>query len=172
MKSMASLTGGTEITMADGSKKAIESIKVGDVVKGQPHNSTVTDTSLGRSSSPLIKIETNNGSSLIATEGHPVATTNGMVTAAQLTPGTSVITTQGPTNITGITSTSYNGNLFSLHLAKGTDPSSSFYANGLLIGNSEMHQKQTAKPLYDINARLPQQWHQDIADRSNDDPKK
>jgi hypothetical protein len=169
---MASVTEGTKITLADGSEKAIESIQAGDVVKGQQHNSTITDTSLGRSTSPLIKIETNQGPSLIATENHPVVTSNGMVAAAQLSPGRTVITTQGPTNITGITHTPYNGNLFSLHLAKGADASSSFYANGLLVGNSEMNQKTAAKPLNDINDTLPHQWHQDYLNSLNNGSKK
>lgn len=168
---MGNIVEGTKVTMADGSEKTIENIRVGDILKGQPNNPTVTATSMGLSTHPLIRIQTSSGTGLTLSQDHPVLTPNGVVSANHLKLGMSIYTQQGVYDITSLVNSAYAGNVYSLHTGNGFGASSNFYANGILVGVSEMRQKSVVNPLNELN-RLPKEWHQDYLDALKDDSKK
>lgn len=100
---------GTQVLMADGTKKSIDKVKVGDKVlatdpkTGKSRTETVTATIIGKGKKRLVKVTVFGGakdgasSAVVATEGHPfwVPAVGEWVDAGDLEPGDSVWTSSG-----------------------------------------------------------------------------
>jgi hypothetical protein len=94
---------GTQVLMADGSRKPIEEVKLGDQVlstdpkTGETCPRTVVATIVGSGTKQLVELTVGSGpaiSSVTATEGHPFwnATTSQWEKASDLAPGDSLLT--------------------------------------------------------------------------------
>ncbi|MEW2386271.1 polymorphic toxin-type HINT domain-containing protein [Micromonospora sp. NPDC047707] len=117
-----SFTPDTPVLMADGTRKPIKDVKVGDHViatdpeTGRTEKKRVTRTITGAGNKSLIKVTVdsdganrNKPATITATDGHPfwVANTNNWTTAANLNPGDQLLTPDG-TRHTVIAIVAYN----------------------------------------------------------------
>jgi hypothetical protein len=95
-----SFTEDTRVLMADGTTRAIRDVRVGDMVlatdpttgKTEPHK--VTETIVGRGDKVLVELKV-DGSTIVATDGHPFHTGQGWTTADRLRPGDKLSTKDG-----------------------------------------------------------------------------
>ena len=78
---------GTQVTMADGTEKAIEQVKPGEYVSTALGSAQVYATSK-RPAKTLMRLELENGEIIRCTENHPIFTTQGFVEAGKLEVGT------------------------------------------------------------------------------------
>jgi hypothetical protein len=167
------LPDGTRVLMADGTEKPIEKISPLEKVVSDSSNRTMTvHSSLrGKEEIPLVRIKSDKGHSLLLTDGHPVVTPGGVVLARHLEPGDVVLSRKGKVKITSVSGERFDGHVWNLVLdpntkdEKRTEDNSTFYANGILVGDARMqftwgrhfkHQPQ------DVMKRLPKEWHQDF----------
>lgn len=167
------LPDGTMVLMSDGTEKAIEKIApLEKVVSGGLNRNMVVHSSMrGTEEIPLVRIKSDKGHSLLLTDGHPVVTPGGVVLARHLEPGDVVVSRKGNVKITSVSDERYGGYVWNLVLdpdkknEERTEDNSTFYANGILVGDARMqftwgrHFKH--KP-GDVLEKLPEEWHQDF----------
>lgn len=165
---------GTLIAMADGGVKPIEEITTdhGDVVLSE-HNvaKTVQGTSHGTEMFPMFEIVTDKGQTALLTRTHPVATPKGFVMARYLKTGDWVETVKGVAKIRSIAQISYKGAVYNLALGTKEDAASgksTFYANGILVGDSRTQQhgegleiEAMKRDPATVCKRLPAAWLKD-----------
>lgn len=168
------LAGGTMVTMGDGSEKAIETID-GDgsesaIVNARGETVAVQGIAQGTERHPMVRITDSRGHTLLLSQTHPVVTSRGMVMALRLRTGDTVQTRQGAATITKIEQVPYGEKVWNLtfgppeHIGEGK---STFFANGILVGDMEMQQRVFAEARRkgfsraEVLARLPKQWHRD-----------
>lgn len=163
---------GTLIKMADGSIKAIEQILVKDRIVADSKGTilTVENTLKGNEEIPMYRIKTDKNNSVLLTEEHPVITERGVMLSKQLLKGDILFTQDGKTAITSITREKFNGAIWNLDVGLTednvslSDSSSTFFANGIMVGDGKMQRlysirNRTKKAA--ILERLPKEWHQD-----------
>jgi hypothetical protein len=171
------LAEGTMVQMAGGKEVAIESISANSRVYS-PYSSMdssleVTDTSKGYEEPPMVRIESQNGKSLLMTEMHPVHVVGkGMVAAKDLVQGDTVLTTDGPSQLVKVAREQFAGNVHNLKLGSATEKQSLgedqtvFYANGVLVGDGQIQSKYESMALHEdgpVIDRLPLRWQKDYA---------
>jgi hypothetical protein len=157
------LAAGTQISMADGSTQAVENLNVGAQVKSaggttqnvmatlaQPHWGTV------------YVINTAAGSTLTCSGTHPMMTPGGAVQASTLASGNTLLTQNGSTTVSQISQAQQTGaGLFNLWL-DGPAGNTTFYANGLLVGDYQMQVALVRAPSpAAVKAKLPAHLHAD-----------
>lgn len=181
------LAKGSLITLANGQKVAIETIKVGDTVLGSSEYTpnqliplTVEDVSIGVELIPMFEVSTDKGHKLLLTESHPVVNQSGQsIWAKHLSEGDRIQVASNGTStdsalITSIKEVEYKDSVYNLKLARpvtedtvSIDHSESFnmVANGMVVGDLNRqnevafhHKEETTE---DVLNRLPQAWHQD-----------
>ncbi|MFE7757726.1 hypothetical protein [Streptomyces sp. NPDC057429] len=153
---------GTRIAIADGSLRKIEELDSGMQVLG-PEGSkhTVQATYAAPHYGELYVVKTSGGKSLTCSGSHPISTPDGPVRAADLTVGTTALTIDGSDVVSEVGSRHFDGQgLFNLDL--GDAGGSTFYAEGLLVGDHRMQVKmlRTPDPVRD-KQRLPEYLHVD-----------
>ncbi len=165
------LAEGSKIVMADGTEKLIEQVELGDRVRsGAPGTSlSVVDITSGFESAPIVELESDNGSTLLVTQGHPFFDADGRALRAdELKVGSAIKTSTGTTKITRLNRKPYAGKVYNLKL--GTEQqieglnvgAINMYANGLSVGDSrsqwalEVVRQQQAS-----SAPLRAEWKQD-----------
>ncbi|MGI0115357.1 Hint domain-containing protein [Zooshikella sp. RANM57] len=166
---------GTQITMADGSQKPIEQVMIGDQVQANGLIMKVEDTSIGNEVLPMIRINTNDGKSVLLTETHPVLTKNrGIIWAKEVRQGDQLMTKQGTTPVIKIAEENYNDTVHNLKLAKIegsktvlTADAKAVFANGLLVGGISMQADYSFKDQQQLTVeeqlqQIPERWHQDF----------
>ncbi len=138
----------TQVTMADGSKKNIQDVQIGDVLKGETTNNTV----LGYHQPTLDdgKLYGFNGDEAFVTAEHPFMTTEGWksinpektkiehigLLVTQLEVGDELVTEQGTITVTSIESKDAptTTKLYNFIL----DGDHTYYADGYLVHNKEL----------------------------------
>ncbi|OPA86107.1 hypothetical protein BFW87_25490 [Pseudomonas fluorescens] len=166
------LAEGTEITLADGSKRAVEAFtgKGGESVKSADGmSSEVHGTTQGTEPHPMIRIKTNAGQNVLVTRTHPMILANGLPAQARsLRIGDELKTLEGTAIITSLTQEQYTGKVHNL-LTQAYPTSGTYYAGGLLTGDANMQQAlatvNSRPPLRspaEIRATLPKEWLQDF----------
>ncbi|WP_256243878.1 Hint domain-containing protein [Pseudomonas sp. MIACH] len=166
------LAEGTEITLADGSKRAVEAFtgKGGESVKSADGaSSEVRGTTQGTEPHPMIRIKTDAGQNVLVTRTHPMILTNGLPAQARaLRVGDELKTLEGSAVITSLTHEQYTGKVHNL-LTQPYPTSGTYYAGGLLTGDANMQQAlatvNSRPPLRspaEIRATLPKEWLQDF----------
>ncbi|ETW99039.1 MAG: hypothetical protein ETSY2_41675 [Candidatus Entotheonella gemina] len=168
------LAAGTDILMANGSLKAIETFKAdgGEMVEtgaGQPRE--VLGSSHGIEPKPMVLLQTEVGQELMLTETHPVMTPEGPVMAMDPKVGQMVRTSGEPVKLSNIERVPYQGKVYNLRLGKLRNPEGSqsdMYANGILVDDSEMQRhlekmelEKLANDSSHVLHRLPPEWHED-----------
>ncbi|HYO76011.1 MAG TPA: Hint domain-containing protein [Thermoanaerobaculia bacterium] len=178
---------GTRVLMADGSIKAIEDIKAGDVViaDGSGRRLTVRETTAGLEFPPMVVITDAAGHTLSITEGHAVVIQDGsrtrVVLAKELKAGDVVFTSDmalengrprnfKPSRIVKIDRRKDDRHVYNVYLGVrengerfGTTDTT-LIADGILTGDNAMQEFYGAafnfKPK-NVKTFLPREWHRD-----------
>jgi hypothetical protein len=162
------LVAGTQITMADGTTRAIETLNAGDVVMSGSTPRPVLATLAQPHWGTVYALTTAGGRSLTCSGTHPIVTPSGAVQASALQVGSAVSTPSGTDTIAAIATQQQNGDgLFNLWLDPTTAPANatSMIANGLVVGDYLMQVQLLALPPIGAahRAKLPERLHTDFA---------
>jgi hypothetical protein len=167
------LAEGTQVTLVDGSKIAIEDLKAGQAVQVGGGRTLVVDSKLkGKEAAPMVRLKT-AGHEVLITDGHPVLTANGPVLAGALVAGQKVVTDAGLEAVVSVHREKFSKSVWNLNLgsppASLNDPSvtgATFFAGGVLVGDNVMQfvenrlrQKANATA---AAHRAPSVWRRDL----------
>lgn len=133
---------GTRITMADGSEREIESIRMGDhvIVDTNWKMSTVRNIFTGMEAE-MVMIETENGLKLMVTSNHPIETDAGLCEAGKMNAGMKVLTAEGTMEpIKYLYTVEYNDRVYNLELDVA-DGEGRVIAEGIVAGDMYAEQK-------------------------------
>ncbi|MCP3101097.1 Hint domain-containing protein [Myxococcus sp. K15C18031901] len=167
------LAAGTEIELAEGKPATIETLKAGDHVTNPFAPSlTVMDTAVGIETTPMVRIRSESGRSLLMTEMHPIqVAARGMVQARELKKGDLVMTRTGPSKLVEVRREAFTGKVYNVKVGTQAEQSTlgadqtAVYANGFLVGDGQIQKKYESIALQpktgDMLARLPSRWHRD-----------
>lgn len=166
------LAQGTEVTMADGSAKKIETIRPGNrVLTGVDGKVMAVDSTLkGTEEIPMIQLKTREGHNLLLTDGHPVATPEGVVLARMLAAGDRVVTREGTATLASVEREMFGGFVWNLNVGPRQEnfsklaDNTTFFANGILVGDNQMQFAHNRKHKFQpesVRKVLPQRWHKD-----------
>ncbi|MCG5244033.1 Hint domain-containing protein [Azospirillum doebereinerae] len=167
------LVAGTQITLADGTTKAVEDFTSEDVVVSGDGTRPVQATLAQPHSGPITVLEFADGATLAGSATHPVVTPAGTVQAGALAVGDTVLTRDGTTTVTATRQeTQTNGGLFNLWLVpEGAGPTT-MIANGIVVGDYQIQVQLLRDAAQDdraVRAKLPESLHVDfdswVADR-------
>lgn len=161
------LAAGTRITLADGSTRPVEDIVAGDTVLSANGPRAVMATLAQPHHGPVITLGFTNGASLTGSATHPVRTPDGMVQAAALAVGDTVLTASGGrTTVATVGMGRMNGEgLFNLWLDPDDEGETTMIANGIVTGDYQTQLTLLDKAATDpalIRARLPPSLHTDF----------
>jgi Intein/homing endonuclease len=169
------LPAGVRIRMADGSERAVETFTgTGETVRSPDLDApAVTATMWGSEDHPMVAIRDALGHRLTLTEAHPVLTTRGPVMASKLKVGDVVLTESGNAALVSVERLAHQEPIPIYNLTIGTekqaaDGRTTFYADGILVGDQQMQQDLATKQAtpralsqMEILRALPVAWHQD-----------
>lgn len=147
---------GTMISMADGSKKAIEEIQPGELVATKEGNALVREIEC-RAEGQVLGIYMDNGEELNLTAGHAVNTVDGIYPAVRLRAGQQVVTENGAGTIRQILprcGRSYR--VYHLCLEEG--------AKWLYAGGTMVYSEDGGELFRDrdwVREQLPEEWRED-----------
>jgi hypothetical protein len=170
----ACLAEGTRVTKADGSQVPVEQVKVGDKLlsNGKGLALTVTTVSRGGESKPIVKLRDEKGGEVMVTQTHPMLTaTRGVVQAGELKVGDALLTRTGSAKLVGVERMAYAGQVYNFalgtqeELAQAPAEARTLYANGYLVGDSQMQstlEKQRTQDTREVLSRLNGAWHEDF----------
>ncbi|MCY1082654.1 Hint domain-containing protein [Archangium lansingense] len=170
----ACLAEGTRVTKADGSQVPVEQVKVGDklLANGKGLALTVTTVSRGAESKPIVKLRDALGGEVMVTQTHPMLTASrGVVQAGELKVGDALLTRTGSAKLVGVERVPYAGQVFNFalgtkeELAQAPAEARTLYANGYLVGDSQMQstlEKQRTQDSREVLTRLNGAWHEDF----------
>ncbi len=161
------MVAGTMITLADGSTKAVEDFNSGDVVQsGGGITRNVLATLAQPHYGPVLAFTFQSGKTITCSGTHPFATPGGLVQCGTLQAGAQVVMSGGTDTITNIAAQMQNGEgLFNLWLDPATPGDTTFYANGILVGDYPSQVALLGSAKVDGNAlkaKLPEYLHTDI----------
>lgn len=132
----------SRITMADGSRKAVRDVTEGDRVQtAGGETMTVFATKTGREAKPMIRVTSASGRQLLVTDGHPIATSEGLKAARDLAVGDRILECDGVHAVHAVEAVSYDGAIFNLTLIDdaGAFPDhAAFLAEGIFVGDDRM----------------------------------
>lgn len=144
------LAEGTQISLADGSTVAVESVGLDTLVTSPAAELYVTNSSIGVERIPMVRVRDDQGHSLLLTQGHPIITPKGPVMAGALSVGDRILTESGPGILTFVGREDYAGKVHNLNLGTESHTASheamystlpegaTMYANGILVGDGRM----------------------------------
>jgi|GEM_PF-1611438 len=166
------LAEGTEITLADGSTRAVEAFtgKGGESVKSADgKTSEVYGTTQGTEAHPMIRIKTDKQQNVLVTRTHPMILDSGLpVQANLLRVGDVLKTLDGTAVVTSVQAEKYTGKVHNL-LTQPYPTSGTYYAGGLLTGDANMQQslasvsnRQPVRSAEEIRRSLPKEWLKDF----------
>ena len=168
------LVAGTQITLADGTTKAVEDFTSEDVVVSGDGTRPVQATLAQPHSGPITVLEFADGATLAGSATHPVVTPAGTVHAGALAVGDTVLTRHGTTTVTATRQeTQTGGGLFNLWLVPEGDGPTTMIANGIVVGDYQIQVQLLRDAAQDdraVRAKLPESLHVDfdswVADRA------
>lgn len=129
---------GSRVTLADGSTRAIEEVRVGDRVlpaRGA-RPLAVTARTDGVERGEMVRLTLEGGASLLLSETHPVLTDHGPVMARDVGVGAVLRTAGGTGRVARVGREHFGGRVWNLSLEGGTE--ASFIANGVVVGDSRL----------------------------------
>lgn len=163
----------TLVTLAGGKTKRIDELTGGDMVLADNTGRLlqVESTVFTDANEDIIAITDRYGHTVRITEEHVVVTMDGINKAKNLIPGDILITENGEAEISSVAVETFKGRVWSvgLTLAGGADQAlndenSTFFANGILVGDSRMnmlYHELTRNSLETVLSKLPEEWHPD-----------
>lgn len=131
------LAGESMVTMADGSKKPINEIKIDEsVIATDGETARVINIWTGKENTPMVRLAY-NGSRLLLTDSHPVLTVDGWRRANQLKVGDILIGENGEhLRLDELQSEMYSGVVYNLELCQDNEGElRGFLAEGLAVGD-------------------------------------
>lgn len=163
------------VLMANGQQKRIADIQPGDEVRSQDERQLRVEDVIRGNESRYIKIDFIDNHqqhhTLLASEGHPFCTTDGVKMAQELTLESKLLAIDGEYYIHSLQVQEERLEVYNLHLstndpiAERLEGRSTLYANGVLTGDIQMQyvceeaRNQRPRNLLD---KLPTAWHQDF----------
>lgn len=176
------LAAGSPVLMADGDRKRIEEIGIGERVRGPDGAALIVrDCWTGRETLPLVRLETADGASLLVTEEHPMLVPGGVRLARDLAAGDPVLTESGEARLLLAERAPFDGRVHNLDLApegmSGGDLSedlvTAFVAGGFAVGDNRMQGIHAARADAEARARDPlellgPEWRLDIVNARRD----
>lgn len=128
------LAAGTKVTMADGSKKNIEELQVGDLLRS-PTGGTVKVKRLVPGTEEMIyRVHMENGLEVRATRTHPLGTEKGFAATIDLNSQSQLVTELGVSSVLYCYPETYQGAVYGLELEGGD----SFFADGVASGSNRV----------------------------------
>ncbi|MEM9544899.1 MAG: Hint domain-containing protein [Bacteroidota bacterium] len=176
------LANGTQITMADGSKRNIENFNgMGseEVLAGDGSSHTVSANTVGVEFIPMYEINTDNGKSVLMSSKHAVPTARGVVLAKHLKVGDELTTMANgepvAAKISSIDRVEYTDevhNLITGTVAEGEAGTTTMYANDVLVGDLRMQvyhseRKREIHTLEELLQDVDEAWHEDVTNAYN-----
>ncbi len=170
----------TEITMADESKKKIQDICVGEMVKGRSGNFRVSNVWTGKELQGIYRIKTYGGHQVLATAHHPFLTENGLKMVSQLKAcinnqnyklGDRIYSEMGRfENVIEVfleevsDTTVYNLELAGADSRELLPQDALLYANGLLAGdqNAQGYAIKSYREKMEEQYGIPDEWNRDM----------
>lgn len=123
----------TAVTMADGVRKKISDIQIGDIVRTSNGGGKVTDIYKGYEEE-IVCLETTGTNRLFVTDSHPVRTPSGMTPVRRLCAADSILMENGVYEpLATLSKLPYKDMTYNLAL----EGEHTFYANGILVGDFE-----------------------------------
>ncbi len=136
------LAAGTEIAMADGSMRKIETLVSGEAVSVNNDGGTmkVESTIVAPHRGPALRLTMADGKELVLSDGHAVTLPDGeTLIAEELEAGDKLTVLGGVAEIAGVENIEFDGLLFNLSLANDdTGEPTTMFANGILVGDHAM----------------------------------
>jgi hypothetical protein len=171
---------GTRILLENGKELPIENFDGGEKITADAAKRIlpVTGTMFGKESEPMVEIHTQGGRSLLLTVGHPVVTSRGVVVAHRLKVGDEVTTLTGRDRIVSVSRKPFSGSVWNLDVGAAGDATlnnenTTFFANGILVGDSKMQtywETEDRRDRRTVLERLPKRWQQDYLNWLKDHP--
>ncbi|MBN1695889.1 MAG: hypothetical protein JW881_00125 [Spirochaetales bacterium] len=163
---------GTPIKMADGSEKAIETIKEGDYVMSENGLTLpVYGITTGTEHIPMYRLIDADGRNVLITQGHPVLMGDNTIKLVRnIEPGDYIRTENGTSIVEKVSTEMYEGVIYNLtlgYLPDITRPDHNGYAmiaGGILIGDEKMQRVEMSradKPKGPVLSRIPERWRYD-----------
>ncbi len=148
----------TMVTMSDGSKKKIQDLKQGDLVKTEAQKTaTVHSVLVYERMESIAHIQLSDQTELFLTSNHPLKTKDGFRCAFLLENGQELETDHGFLSISQVCSTPEQlCKVVSVELEEGHQ----FYANGILASDSSIEAVETAKAL-NMRYQVEPSWRKD-----------
>lgn len=161
------MVAGTMITLANGTTKAVEDFNAGDQVQsGGGVTRNVLATLAQPHYGPVFVFTFQSGKTITCSGTHPFATPGGLVQCGTLQTGAQVLTSGGTDTITNIATQTQNGEgLFNLWLDPTAPGDTTFYANGILVGDYPSQVALLGTFQVDaaaLKTKLPEYLHTDI----------
>ena len=149
------LPGGTLVTMANGDRKPIEKIVNGELVLGADGKPWEVWSRMAGDELSLVQIVAADGSTVSASETHPVIVGEEpdgrprALPASQLKTGMPLKTSLGKSTVASVTKIAYDGHVYNLAIRlpgvdKQAPEGGNFYADGILVGDQTMQGKATS----------------------------
>lgn len=167
----------TRITLADGSTRAIGELRgEGEPVRSLGGVETFVVGTVDGEEETLYRVVAADGREVLASSEHPfVGADGGWIAAANLAPGTRVLTDQGAVEVRTVETVPYGGPVHNLLLDRSPDAlhrdTETFYANGFLVGGHDAQQRlaqaQRAAPER-VAPRVPPELAVDYASHLED----
>ncbi len=136
---------GTEITLANGQSRAIETLDVDDRIRSNRDGQAMTIYSTYHGQEAfMVRLTTQSGRELLISETHPVAMADAIRLAGEIQAGQYVRTLDGPERVTSADRVAYNGVVRNLSVGTAADDialttdNTTYFANGILVGDNEM----------------------------------
>lgn len=145
---------GTMISMADGSKKAVEEIKAGELVRSKGDRNVPVKEVRIQGEAQVLGIYLDSGEEILVTEGHAVNTVDGIYPASRLKEGQKIITENG----TGIISRIIPqcDRMYTVYALVLEESAQWLYAGGIMThssGGEELFQDRDW-----VREELPKEW--------------
>lgn len=134
---------GSRITMADGSTKAIQEVRVGDRVlpaRGA-RPLAVRGRTDGVERNDMVRVTVEGGESVLLTETHPVLTDRGPAMARDVRRGMTLRTARGEARVARVGRERFGGRVWNLELEGAAEGERTFIADGVVVGDSRMQQR-------------------------------
>ncbi len=163
----------TLIKLSDGTTKRIDELTSQDAVicNAKGDILRVMDTVFQNDVEKILSINDELGHKLRITGKHAVVTVDGIKLAMELRTGDTLVTEDGPAKIVSIRNIKFNKRVWGIGLYNASgevsaiaDDSCTYYANGILVGDSHVslkYSKLHSSSLNTILAKLPKKWHTD-----------
>lgn len=163
---------GARVSMADGSNKLIERVLAGDEVMTSGGLTTVVWTNKGAHKGDVVRIVTDAGTEIVASDNHVVMTKDGAQQASELEVGTELVTSGAAACVVEVTThATYDGLMYNVatrdfQAADDHDGEiATFFANGLLVGDINAQRALVHQRSHDIGfvkSMVPSYLHGDV----------